>query len=533
MSGINPIVTQQTAGTAQQALSGSKTGVFANMGGGNFFDLIIARLAAGIDPAISGEGAQNATASTAASTSSPMALQSENALAMLQVALAGQTLDSKGNIVLPQTGENVEKIQKQLDVTNQIINHLKNVLPENAEKEGLFSKILAKLQTRSDSLQASLSVLEGGVIAKDTPVEDLPLPILIALGLNPAEITEVTEKLQALEEKLGRDITIEDLIAGVGTLIPPATDKSVIALAGGPKTTDASSAVIDGIDENSMPTDDLAAQLNALDVGGEDLQKQPATDPALLPQKKEMKGLPVPEEAMSKDNNGLPVETRMKKQDSNIRENLVNTINPAGKAAKADMTFPTTMFGLESDAAIFQQYGIQPTAALSLGHTAQSANLIATPATAGQAHPATNMVAAHIVKFANNSTNGDQTMQIRLDPPELGNVNVRLQIGKDKAIKAHIVVEKPETYLMLQRDAHSLERAMQNAGFDTGSDSISFELAHDNGTFAQNGRGDGDMNFGGGGNGSQDADAGLEIIQSSVTWQVDPSTGHVRYNIFA
>ena len=126
----------------------------------------------------------------------------------------------------------------------------------------------------------------------------------------------------------------------------------------------------------------------------------------------------------------------------------------------------------------------------------------------------------------------DSTINLRLDPPELGNVAVKLQFGKDKTVKAHLVIEKPETYMMLQRDGAALERALQSAGYDSSSQTLSFELAQDNSAFRQ-GNDDNANNFGGGGKTSQDANGADEIIQSSMTWQVDPSTGHMRYNILA
>jgi flagellar hook-length control protein FliK len=164
-----------------------------------------------------------------------------------------------------------------------------------------------------------------------------------------------------------------------------------------------------------------------------------------------------------------------------------------------------------------------------LGTTAQAANLFNAAGFAGHTHPATQMVAASLTRAGKD---GNSEMTLRLDPPELGNVNIRLSFTKDKTVKAHIIAEKPETYMMLQRDGHTLERALQNAGLDARSDSISFELAQGGTDFNNNGEGGGERNFGGGSN-SQNANGGEELIQSTMTWAVDSETGHVRYNIFA
>lgn len=551
MSGINPILTQVATGSTSQAagaqaLAGGATGVFS-AGGANFFELILANLVASEDGTATGAKTTGLTNTVPTTTpqKTPDAKASvipkgENPLAALQVALATQTLDADGNIVVaPVTAESTGSLQTQLDVTNQIINHLKNILPENAQQEGVFNKILAKLQTKSDTLQASLSALEGGVITKDTAVEDIPLPLLISLGLNPAQINEATQKIQDLEQKLGRDITVEDLIAGVGGIVPPAPQQTVSASlqvsakAVAPAPVDLDAAT----DAASQPTDDLAAQLNALDVGGEDIA------PNSKQSNKEGLETSGTETNTEADANSLipakanTTDSILKKDTAAFKENLVNLINSHNNQNTGlntpdnNLTFPVQGFSSDAEAAIYAQYGLSPTVSTSLGSTAQAASLISSPTIAGQNHPATQLVAATMIKSAKDGS--DQTIMIRLDPPELGNVSVRLQFGKDKSVKALISAEKPETFMMLQRDAHSLERALQSVGLDTAAtDAISFELAQDNGTFNPK---DGDSANNGRSSSSAGAiDVGGEdILQSSVTWQVDPSTGHVRYNIFA
>jgi flagellar hook-length control protein FliK len=198
-------------------------------------------------------------------------------------------------------------------------------------------------------------------------------------------------------------------------------------------------------------------------------------------------------------------------------------------AQQGDMTFPIHMLGPDLDSTLLPQAGFQSVSATTLGTTAQAANMTTAATQAGQPHPATQLVAATLSK---TSKEGVSEMTLRLDPPELGSVNVRLTIAKDKSVKAHITTEKAETYLMLQRDGFTLERALQSAGLDARSDSISFELAQGGAGFDNNGEGGGERNMGGRNN-SQNADEGEELIQSTMTWAVDSETGHVRYNIFA
>jgi flagellar hook-length control protein FliK len=56
---------------------------------------------------------------------------------------------------------------------------------------------------------------------------------------------------------------------------------------------------------------------------------------------------------------------------------------------------------------------------------------------------------------------------------------VKLEIGQDGRVIAAIAVDKQETLDLLQRDSRSLEKALQDAGFETGSGSLNFGLSKD------------------------------------------------------
>ncbi|MBO0335199.1 flagellar hook-length control protein FliK [Sneathiella sp. CAU 1612] len=85
---------------------------------------------------------------------------------------------------------------------------------------------------------------------------------------------------------------------------------------------------------------------------------------------------------------------------------------------------------------------------------------------------------------------GHDRIKISLHPSELGRVEVKLDIGHDGRVLAVVSVDKQETLDLLQRDARSLERALQDAGFDTGSNSLNFNLSQN----GQDGEGE-DLNF--------------------------------------
>src|SRR5690606_23241412 len=118
---------------------------------------------------------------------------------------------------------------------------------------------------------------------------------------------------------------------------------------------------------------------------------------------------------------------------------------------------PVAAFTTDADTTMWQQLGIAPSSSLNLSPAAQAAAMTSGSTHAGQPHPATQLVAATMTKAGKEGI--ADTMTLQLDPPELGTVNIRLEFGKDKSVKAHLTVEKAETYLMLQRDGLALERA--------------------------------------------------------------------------
>lgn len=143
---------------------------------------------------------------------------------------------------------------------------------------------------------------------------------------------------------------------------------------------------------------------------------------------------------------------------------------------------------------------------------------------ASQTHPATQMVSLTIVKAAKAGEKAD--IKLHLNPPELGRVDVKMSIDKDSKAKIVLTVEKPETYLMLQRDADALHRALNDAGVDSQGD-IAFELADDgNNTFSGRGGDNSGQNNGRGGTSDE-----TDLIETTMDWHVDPESGRMRYNI--
>uniref|UniRef100_UPI0025E7BF27 flagellar hook-length control protein FliK n=1 Tax=Phreatobacter sp. TaxID=1966341 RepID=UPI0025E7BF27 len=94
-------------------------------------------------------------------------------------------------------------------------------------------------------------------------------------------------------------------------------------------------------------------------------------------------------------------------------------------------------------------------------------------------------VHALAVTIAARAGSGATRFDIRLDPAELGRIDVQLTVDRDGAVKSRLVVEKQETLDLLQRDQRNLERALAQAGLQTSEGSLEFSLKDQGGQNAR------------------------------------------------
>jgi flagellar hook-length control protein FliK len=71
---------------------------------------------------------------------------------------------------------------------------------------------------------------------------------------------------------------------------------------------------------------------------------------------------------------------------------------------------------------------------------------------------------------------GEKQFEIRLDPPDLGRIEVRLNVDSSGRATSHLVVDRADTLDLLRRDAPALERALQSAGLTTDDGALQFSL---------------------------------------------------------
>ena len=89
------------------------------------------------------------------------------------------------------------------------------------------------------------------------------------------------------------------------------------------------------------------------------------------------------------------------------------------------------------------------------------------------------------VNITKSAVKGVDKIEIQLKPEDLGHIEVKMQSGKDGKLQAHIVASRPETAEILQKEIGNLQKAFNEAGFQTDEGSLSFSF-RDDGQAGQN-----------------------------------------------
>ena len=125
----------------------------------------------------------------------------------------------------------------------------------------------------------------------------------------------------------------------------------------------------------------------------------------------------------------------------------------------ADVAPPTPL--IQANALAAPQNTNQPAAAQAPAATPQAAAL---------------PVQGIAIEIAGRAFDGKKSFDIRLDPPELGKIHVRLDVDHKGEVTSIITADRSDTFDMLRRDAQSLERALNDAGVKTSSNGLQFSL---------------------------------------------------------
>jgi flagellar hook-length control protein FliK len=108
---------------------------------------------------------------------------------------------------------------------------------------------------------------------------------------------------------------------------------------------------------------------------------------------------------------------------------------------------------------------------------AATAHAAAAAAAPQPAAPAAAIPLAHVaIEITNKALSGKNHFEIRLDPPELGRIEVRLDVDRDGNVTSRMIADRPDTLDLLRRDAAGLERALNDAGLKTSDNGLQFSL---------------------------------------------------------
>lgn len=103
----------------------------------------------------------------------------------------------------------------------------------------------------------------------------------------------------------------------------------------------------------------------------------------------------------------------------------------------------------------------------------------------------TGVVAPMLMIRVHAKDGATKAIEIRLDPPDLGEIGVKLETGADGRLKAVLSAENAATFELLKREGGALEAALREAGVELGEDAISFTLNEES-AFADKGGRQGD-----------------------------------------
>ena len=98
-------------------------------------------------------------------------------------------------------------------------------------------------------------------------------------------------------------------------------------------------------------------------------------------------------------------------------------------------------------------------------------------------------VAGLAVAIASRAQSGSNQFDIRLDPAELGRIDVRLDVDQDGQVTTHVTADRADTLDLLQSQQPQLQQALEQAGLKTADNGLQFSLRDQSFTGQNNGSG--------------------------------------------
>jgi flagellar hook-length control protein FliK len=171
-----------------------------------------------------------------------------------------------------------------------------------------------------------------------------------------------------------------------------------------------------------------------------------------------------------------PAQPEADARDARRADATPQTSNQKDGASNAPTAAPRETF----TALLAQQENAQQTptantaiAAATPTASTQAPGAIVTPHAAVIATPASQVGREIIRKFDGENTR----FELRLDPPELGRVEVKLEVSRDHRVTAVVAADSPQALAELTRHARDIEQALQSAGLELNENGLSFDLS--------------------------------------------------------
>ncbi|MBL8573534.1 MAG: flagellar hook-length control protein FliK [Hyphomicrobiaceae bacterium] len=82
-------------------------------------------------------------------------------------------------------------------------------------------------------------------------------------------------------------------------------------------------------------------------------------------------------------------------------------------------------------------------------------------------------------EIARQAKASGRSFEIRLDPPDLGKVQVKLDVSEAGEVRAHLIVERKDTLDLMLADRRNLEKTLEQAGFRADQADLQFSLRQD------------------------------------------------------
>ncbi len=426
----------------------------------------------------------------------------ETALAFNAIEPKATDLQKTSISLTDITALNAE-IQKLIEAQNQAAETGEQIVitddTSTKEIEGLLSLIASFLETQDQDADLSSDSELASLLAKMEEIVNSDEAQLIALPLNPEQLTELQELVQ---QHLKDEVVVQDqealaaLAASFTPLQAPVKQTT---------TKSEKDTVLQAVTEQNIKPEHYSQSRYDTKYDSR-YDAAPRTNGEVAP-----------------SDDGITESTDFKSvlKNSDLTSKVAQNDNNQSAGQKF---LQNTNLIHSGQSGIELTTGQNANAALQTIQSVQqnsATNVITQSQNATQTHPATQMVSATIQKAVKA---GEETnIKLRLDPPELGRVEVKMSIDKDNVTKIVLTVEKTETYLLLKHDAQALQDAMQNAGLNS-EGNLEFDLASDNHDFNQNNN---EQNGNNAKNHAQDE----ELIETTMDWQVDPKTGRMHYNV--